>query len=246
MKFLKTILLIFFLFLATKNAAADAFNDANAKYQAGDFKNALMQYENLAKSESNPAIYYNLANTYFRMNNKAKAVLNYERAVRLAPRDNDIVWNLDIARSVLTDETGGSDDALLLFWSKKIAAFLTQDEWAVLLTAGFLVLFILCLFQFLFVNAKAFLRFFQIVSFIYLILTGIFFTIHWSETKNPEVIVLEKEVYARFGPSKTETKAFMLHGGAKAKVLDQSRDWFYVEFAGKNSGWIPKASSEVI
>ena len=49
-------------------------------------------------------IYYNLGNSYYKMNNIAKAVLNYERALLLNPGNNDIRFNLELARSKTVDK----------------------------------------------------------------------------------------------------------------------------------------------
>jgi len=58
--------------------------------------------------------------------------------------------------------------------------------------------------------------------------------------------VLYKEVTARYGPSDKETKAFVLHEGASAKVLDQTDGWYYIFLQDKNTGWVSKKSCAII
>jgi SH3-like domain-containing protein len=64
--------------------------------------------------------------------------------------------------------------------------------------------------------------------------------------REPAAVVLEKEVYAHYGPSERETKAFLLREGVEVKLLDESKGWLYVSLGEKNPGWVPKASCEVV
>jgi tetratricopeptide (TPR) repeat protein len=59
------------------------------------FSKAIEIYENLIQIEKlkNLYIYYSLASTYYRNGNLGRAVLNMEKAYRLAPRDREIKNN---------------------------------------------------------------------------------------------------------------------------------------------------------
>ncbi len=71
------------------------------------------------------------------------------------------------------------------------------------------------------------------------------FAFQLREEHRPHAVVLDKEVTVRYGPAFSETKAFVLHEGAVVDVADESGDWLYVSF-GKNAGWLPKKTSEII
>ncbi|MDD4918062.1 MAG: tetratricopeptide repeat protein [candidate division Zixibacteria bacterium] len=78
---------------------AEAFRQANARYEARDFAGAAGAYEDILKSGTASAqLYYNLGNAYFKQGDVGRAVLNYLRAQRLDPRDEDIRHNLEFAR----------------------------------------------------------------------------------------------------------------------------------------------------
>jgi tetratricopeptide (TPR) repeat protein len=49
---------------------------------------------------NNPYIYYNLSNAYYRNGNLGKAILNIEKALRLAPRDREIKNNAEYLNTV--------------------------------------------------------------------------------------------------------------------------------------------------
>ena len=79
--------------------------EADSAYINNDFTNAAELYESILKNKGESAdIYYNLGNSYYKMNNIAKAVLNYERALLLNPGNNDIRFNLELARSKTVDK----------------------------------------------------------------------------------------------------------------------------------------------
>ena len=101
------IILLFFSILA-KSTAQDAiqlntlFFQGNSFYQEERYSEAVKAYEQLvAMGVKSGPLYYNLGNAYFRIGTKGKAILNYERALQLLPRDADVKSNLDYARSLV-------------------------------------------------------------------------------------------------------------------------------------------------
>jgi len=85
---------------ADSGAWAALFAQANQRYEAGDFAGAAALYEQIVRAGGDDGrVYYNLGNAYFKAGQLGKAVLSYERARRLLPRDEDIQANLAFARS---------------------------------------------------------------------------------------------------------------------------------------------------
>ena len=80
-----------------------SYRSADALYRSGEYQQAAEKYEQIASSIQNAAVYYNLGNTYFRLGNRGRAILNYERAKRLMPRDKDTNFNLKVAKKQNVD-----------------------------------------------------------------------------------------------------------------------------------------------
>jgi tetratricopeptide (TPR) repeat protein len=81
--------------------AADTacFAEANARFKAGDFAVAATAYETLlANGGPRASVFYNLGNSYHRLGQYGPAILAYERARLLTPRDPDLLANLALAR----------------------------------------------------------------------------------------------------------------------------------------------------
>src|SRR6266404_6642841 len=88
-------------FVATSAfAQSDAeFTKANQEYAQGHFKEAVDQYEALARSGQWSAnLFYDLGNAYFRTGDFGRAILNYERALTLERHHPEAAANLQIAR----------------------------------------------------------------------------------------------------------------------------------------------------
>ena len=78
---------------------AGSWEDANAAFASGDYAQAAPLYEKLIERDGPAAArLFNLGNTYAKLNQPGPAVLSYERAALLAPRDADIRANLKLTR----------------------------------------------------------------------------------------------------------------------------------------------------
>ena len=83
---------------AAEQTHEERFQGAVAAYGRGDYKQAIDGFEALTGEGLSASLLYNLGNSYARHGQVGKAILNYERALRLAPGDSDIHGNLDLVR----------------------------------------------------------------------------------------------------------------------------------------------------
>ena len=80
-------------------AASSALEQANQRFAAGEYADAVTAYKQLLTSEGPRAsVLYNLGNSYQRLGQYGPAILAYERARLLTPRDPDLLANLALAR----------------------------------------------------------------------------------------------------------------------------------------------------
>lgn len=94
-----------FCCFSTLNAQNTVFADstivstkamADSAYAAADYATAVHIYEQLLSEHGESAeVYYNLGGAYYKMNEIARSILNYERALLLDPSDADIKFNLE-------------------------------------------------------------------------------------------------------------------------------------------------------
>ena len=111
------------------------FNQGNEAYSRGDFPSAIELYEQLtASSGYGTGVLFNLGNSYAQSGQTGKAVLNYERALRLAPSNSDIQSNLELVRK----ESGLFPKEFS--WSEHFFQRFNLDQWT-MSALFFLVLF---------------------------------------------------------------------------------------------------------
>ncbi len=124
-----------FLLLGLSNiiAAATPLEQANRQFAGGDFAAAASAYEQILASDGpRAAVFYNLGNSYQRLGQYGPAILAYERARLLTPRDPDLLANLTLARKAAAafEEPRPNPrlDALL--------HLLSRNEWSWLVTGA--------------------------------------------------------------------------------------------------------------
>ena len=80
------------------------FSQANALYQTQQFEGAIELYQQiLSQGFESKAVYYNLGNCYYRLEDIGKSILYFEKALKLDPNDGDIRYNLDLANLRVID-----------------------------------------------------------------------------------------------------------------------------------------------
>ena len=226
-------------------ATADEFQAANALYDAGKFAEAIAAYEKIEPKSAH--IFYNLGNAYYREGQAGRAVLNYERARQLAPRDPDVLANLKFAQQRLgVEEINTSPQAARRFlhaavWSR------TVNEWANYELAGVWLTAIalgLCLglsrWRTVFLVGA-------VAAFLWLAATAGALAYRVTvQRHSPPAIVLVNHTDARFAPLPDATVHFKLDEGTKVAVKESRGAWLFVERADGSQGWVRAETVERI
>lgn len=121
--------------------ASPLVQEADSAYNKEDYQQALRLYNKaLEEDGASPTLYYNLANTYYRLNNIGHAVLNYERALKLDPSFADARTNLNFVNTRIEDKPE-DDSSFLGNLFDRIVFSASPDAWAwITFTAFALVL----------------------------------------------------------------------------------------------------------
>ena len=245
---------IYTIMFAALSLAVSAQTDkiaADSAYVKGEYKAAIEIYESLAANNGESAdVYYNLGNAYYKSENIAKAVLNYERALLLNPDDEDIRFNLELARSKTVDKVAPEYKFFLMEWLESIINLLSISAWSVLAVVSFVVM-LLTLLLFLFGKSVSTKKTGFIIALFSLFIT-IFANLsalhryHYLTERN-DAVIMEPSVTAKSTPSNSGTELFVIHEGRKVKISDDSmREWTEIELEDGNKGWIPSSSLERI
>ena len=233
---------IYTIMFAALSLAVSAQTDkvaADSAYVKGDYKAAI-----------EIDVYYNLGTAYYKSENIATAVLNYERALLLNPDDEDIRFNLELARSKTVDKVAPEYKFFLMEWLESIINLLSISAWSILAVVSFVVM-LLTLLLFLFGKSVSTKKTGFIIALFSLLIT-IFANLsalhryHYLTERN-DAVIMEPSVTAKSTPSNSGTELFVIHEGRKVKISDDSmREWTEIELEDGNKGWIPSSSLERI
>lgn len=217
---------------------AQLFQDANTSYRTGDYAKAATLYESLTEREPRvAAFYYDLGNTYVRLAKLSRAILNYEKALRLDPRNGDVRANLRYTRGLLEYRVEDTRNWYLKA-TEAVLKFVTEREvYAVVLAVLFIFLTGGILF---FLNGRGvFWNPWQQFVFVLLLLSVLVaFGKQVQSNVIRDAIVMQKECEARYGPSEHDQVAFKMGEGIKVFVMDRREDWSRVLLTNGESGWV--------
>lgn len=225
------------LLLGTGSVFATAFDDANQRFKSGDFTGAAAAYEKILTAEGPRAsVYYNLGNSYQSLKQYGPAILAYERARLLAPRDPDLIANLALARKAATvfEETG---------MNPKLEAVLdypSRDEWSWLVGGSALFLGGLAL-AFGAVRLPGRFRGFAMVSAgtaVLAIIAGST-ALYLRRGESGRGIVLSENATVRLSPFEKAESLGTPGPGKSVRLGAKNGDFQYVEVPGANlHGWL--------
>ena len=222
----------------------------DSAYMRNDYASAIQIYESLLQQGEASEVYYNLGYSYYKSDEIAKAILNYERALLLNPGNGDIRANLEIARSKTVDKVVPVPEIFFISWYKSLINTLSMNAWGKL-GIVFFILFLIAVSIYL-VSKKEILKMggfiIGIVLLLFAILSNVFAFQQQSELNNRDsAIVLSPSVTVRSTPSESGTSLFILHEGHKVQVKDDTmREWKEIRLEDGKVGWVPAAAIEKI
>lgn len=220
-------------------------------YAAGDFQKAITVYETLLHTNGEAAgVYYNLGNSYYKDGQLARAILNYERALLMEPGDDDIRFNLEMARSKTVDKITPLSELFFIRWAKDFTALLGSDAWAVCGVVAFMCL-LLGLALYLFVARMAVRKtgFFVALAGLLVCVVANCAAAYRKELRQQGIsaIVMTPTVTVKSTPAESGTDLFVIHEGLKVEIKDDSMNqWKEIRLADGNVGWVPVESIEKI
>ncbi len=247
-----------FTVLAAALAAASAspaemdrlFLEANRLYQTGNYQEALVNYSKIVQSgyESGP-LYYNMGNCYYKLSDIGRAILQYERAKRLMPRDEDLKANLAMANLATVDKIEPQADFLLIALVNGFVHAIPAAPLIVLvlafyvLGAAFLTVWVVSRTRWL--RSLAFKI--SIVCAVLLAVSGLsLFAQERGIRLRKESVILSDKVDVLSAPGGEGVEVFSLHTGTKVRTDQQTGGWIEIILPDRKMGWVKKEVLEPI
>lgn len=222
----------------------------NAFYQKGDYQNAAKAYEDVLNGGFQSVdVYYNLGNTYYRMDEFGQAILNYERALRLKPNFRDARENLDLAESKTEDHIAPLPEIFLARWARSVVSWFSPTGWRVVLLCvlvllgAMIVLFALCRDH---GWRKSSLIGSGIVTILLLLCLTCTIASHVRYNRHNDAVITAAMSVVKSSPESSGVDKFVLHEGSKVHIQETLGDWHKVHIADGNTGWIENSDITII
>ncbi|MBU1196680.1 MAG: BatD family protein [Proteobacteria bacterium] len=212
------------------------FIDGINQYRSGNYSQAAKSFEAIAKQGiRNPYLFYNIGNAYLKSEDIGHAILWYERARRLMPADPDLNFNLDHARTFVTDKKESSPDIMgvLFFWDtlfkiKDIQMAAIGVCWLFFLWASIRTL------QYKRILSGTGITLLSLVVFAAVIVGEHYY----SDYASPRAVIIDTTVPVRSGISQSATQLFSLHEGTTVEIQEKKDGYVKIIFSKDKTGWI--------
>ncbi|WP_276388814.1 SH3 domain-containing protein [Eudoraea chungangensis] len=247
---MKQLVGILFLLLVQISPAQEneaRFNKATDSYNAGDYEEAISSYLSIIEGgEHSAAVYFNLGNCYYKLNQIAPSIYYYEKALLLKPQDKEIKNNLAYAQNMTLDAIDPLPVTSLNKIYNSVTRLLFFDQWAYL-AVFFVLVFVISYILFYYFSYSNYKRISFSISIGALIFSLVCILIAFLQyqdfNSNNPAIIYANEIGVKSEPNNRSPQVFQLHEGTKVNVLDKLKDWSKIELLDGKIGWVP--SSEI-
>lgn len=222
--------------------AEKLFNEANDLYKNDKLEEAIELYNQIeAKGMVSSELFYNLGNSYYKLNKVGPSIYNFEKALLLDPLNEDAENNLIFARRLSLDNIEELPKTVFQKINENFLQKLSYNQWAIIVVAFSFIGSLLFLF-FYFASTPSKKRFYFVTSTLSFIVLLFAFAITYQQysfaQNNKVAIVFAEETEIHNAPTLNSDEVFTLHEGTKVIVLDTVDDWKKIKIADGKQGWI--------
>ena len=249
---MKRFLIYSLLLIVSFSASASIthWEAGNKAYIEGNYEKAIEEYTAIVEGgEYSVELYYNLANAHFKQGEIGKSILYYNKALRLAPSQEDVRHNLAIAEAKTKDRITAIPEFFLNRWMRTVRNSASCMAWSVLSIVAFGLLLAFALLFLLALNIKwrkagFYLALFSAVLFVATLLFAL--SARNDMLVRDEAVVMSSAISVKSSPDNSATDLFVLHEGTKVRILSEVDEWREVVIADGKKGWTLKSNIEEI
>lgn len=244
------IMIFLIQFSVAQSEEQPIFQSANQAFSNKDYDQAIQLYESiLGKDIQSPELYFNLGNCFYHKKEWGQTILNYERALLLAPNDPEILQNLELAKSETVDEIAVLPSFFLARWWTQIRDLTHSGLWSIL---GILLFWLGIAGIILWILGKerrqrkrGFLGGITILG-LSLVVFALGYSSYQVQNKSGSAIIMSKETSLKTLPDEISNEILPLHEGIKVEIIEKVTSWYKVRLDNGEVGWIIQSDLEEI
>lgn len=233
---------------AAEDTPQSLFARGNYLYEQGNYQEAIGRYEEIIRRGILSAdVYYNAGNAYFKNGQLGKAIVNYERALLLAPRDKDTKKNLEIAQNKIVDKVKLPSTILLQRLLTDIHHAFTLDETLRFLSILVVILTVLIALAFYMIYARRALI--PVIAFVAAIAVAVSISCGikiYNRENAQEAVVIVPKVTVHSGPGEQYSVQFAVHEGTTFRAVKSLHGWLEMYISGDLRGWVKQEAVEMV
>jgi len=242
-----------FVILPEITIAKDVKNEmqqASEYYRNAEFDKAINIYEQLMREDyKGTSLYYNLANSYYRIGKLGYAILNYERALKISPSDEDVKHNLAFANLSTVDRIQPLPTFFLFEWWETLLALFSVNGWTYAAYIFFIILLLLIVLYFFArtIFQQKIILFSGLGTLIVLVLVVSLLVVKINREQTIiSGVIVEQTTTVKTSPDIKSTDAFVIHEGLKVNLEDRLDQWVKIKLADGKVGWVENSAVEKI
>lgn len=213
----------------------------NDHYAQANFEAAITAYEKILSSGmTSTTVHYNLGCAYFSLKEYGEAILHFELARQLSPRDVDVLHNLEYAKLFLKDRFELPEPMPIIAWVKTLRHSLSLAE----LKLTEQVLFILLVLSIILYRLVVDHRLQRVIglstvvlALLFVIMTGwLVDRVNTREAKRGVLLVEDANITS--APIPGASTLFIIHEGTSGEILDATDGWYELRLDDGKTGWV--------
>ena len=235
---MKKIILFLNIFLCLNLQANDSlFTLASEDYANQDYSLAIDKYQSILSSGTESSeLYYNIGNSYYRLNEIHQAIYFYEKSLKINPNFIEAIENLKLGNLLLIDKIEKMPEIFYKIYYENLKNFLSIKWWKIT------SLILVWTFLFIYLIKTILKRKLKLFQNIVLVLSFLCFLIYQDisndSLENKEAIIYSQVIDIMSAPSEKANKLFTLHLGTKVKINDKIENWVNISLDNGSKGWV--------
>ena len=237
---------LFFSLIILNQNLTTLFDEGNSFYNNGNYEQAIEKYSSIIKSGyESSELYYNLGNSYYKLNDIANSIFYFEKSLLLDPNNLESKNNLSFATNMTIDKIDTIPVNQIAKLTSKISTILKYQQWfyvTLFIELISVVFFVLYMFN----KKPNYKRKYFSLSISFFILFCLVLAISFnsksiSDKYNP-AIIFENRVAFKTEPNERSEQILELNKGTKVNIVDDVNEWSLVELSNGSKGWVLKSS----
>ena len=239
---MRILIIIVFLFSNAISKDFDQkFNEANKYYNNSRYLESIQIYESiLSEGWESSNLYFNLGNSYFRQNQIGQSVWAYNKALKMDPRNKDLIKNISIAEARIKDRVILPDEFYFVKIYGKFKSRYILKEW--LLIGGVIVLFTVVSFlisEFYIINNLKIVRVVKILILSTVMVHIVILDKFFDDNDDKLGIIIDNQVNAYSGPFYGDNSIlFNINEGTEVMIKQNQKNWTEIILLDGKSAWV--------